>query len=78
VDLDHVKLSAPCGGADPNAVIVIVNTASSVPGDQAVSGAIVQSCGSWDASVYAHGGDLLEITQEIGTERSQPLEYQVQ
>lgn len=78
VDADHVKLSAPCGGASGNAVIVVVNTSSAVPGDQAVSGAVVSSCGSWDASVFAHKGDLLEITQEIGTERSQPLDYQVQ
>ncbi|HEY6462871.1 MAG TPA: hypothetical protein VIY73_22025 [Polyangiaceae bacterium] len=78
VDLDHVKLSAPCGGASPNAVIVIVNENGAVPDDQAVSGAVVTSCGSWDASVFAHTGDELEITQEIGTERSQPLDYPVQ
>jgi hypothetical protein len=76
-DADHVELSVPCGGADPNAIIVIVNESTTVPGDQAVSGAIVSDCGSWDAIAYAHSGDYLDITQEIGTERSQPLTFQV-
>jgi hypothetical protein len=76
-DADHVKLGVPCGGADPAALIVIVNTNGTVPGDEAVTGAIVSSCGSWDAIAYAHSGDYLDITQEIGTERSQPLVFQV-
>lgn len=78
VDTDHVSLSAPCNGAEPGAVIVIVNTNTAVPDDEAVGGAIVGSCGSWDASMYAHAGDVLEITQEVGTTRSQPLELQIQ
>jgi hypothetical protein len=77
VDADHVKLSVPCGGADPDALIVIVNNNPSVPGDEAVTGSIVSSCGSWDATAYAHSGDVLEITQEIGTERSQPLDFPI-
>ncbi|MGH7297969.1 MAG: hypothetical protein ACRELB_23715 [Polyangiaceae bacterium] len=78
VDTDHVTLSGACNSADPNAVIVIVNTNPGVPDDKAVSGAIVGACGSWDASVYAHNGDVLDITEEIGTTRSQPLTFQVQ
>ena len=77
VDADHVKLAVPCGGADPGALIVIENTNTSVPGDEAVSGAVVSACGSWDATAYAHAGDYLEITQEIGTQVSQPLDLQV-
>ncbi len=77
-DADHVKLAVPCGGADPSALIVIVNQNPTVPGDEAVTGAIVSACGSWDATAYAHSGDYLDITQEIGTERSQPLVIQVQ
>jgi hypothetical protein len=77
VDADHVKLSVPCGGANPDALIVIVNNSTTVPGDEAVSGAIVSACGSWDAMPYAHAGDYLEITQEIGTQVSQPLDLQV-
>jgi hypothetical protein len=76
-DADHVKLTVACGGADPQALIVIVNTNPTVPGDLAVSGALVDSCGGWDATVYAHNGDSLDITQQIGTEESQPLLFQV-
>ncbi|HEX3346456.1 MAG TPA: hypothetical protein VHS09_17850 [Polyangiaceae bacterium] len=76
-DADHVTLSVPCGGADPSALIVIVNQNGTVPDDQAVTGSIVSSCGSWDATPFAHSGDYLDITQEIGTQRSQPLVFQV-
>jgi hypothetical protein len=77
-DADHITLTVACGGAEAGALIVIVNTNTTVPGDQAVSGAIVNSCGGWDATPYAHNGDYLDITQEIGTEVSQPLVLQVQ
>lgn len=76
-DADHVKLSAPCGGAEGNAVIVIINTNASVPNDQAVSGSRADACGAWDATVFAHAGDYLNITQEFGTTRSQPAVVQV-
>jgi hypothetical protein len=77
-DADHVKLGVPCGGADPGAIIVVVNTNSSVPPDQAVSGSLVSACGAWDATIYAHTGDFLSITQEIGAQRSPPTLVQVQ
>jgi hypothetical protein len=76
-DTDHVTLSGQCNDAEPNSVIVIVNTNPAVPGDEAVSGAVVSACGSWDASVYAHKGDVVDITDEVGTTRSQPLVLQI-
>jgi hypothetical protein len=77
VDADHITLTVGCGGAETGALIVIVNTNPAVPGDEAVGGAVVSNCGGWDATVFAHAGDFLDITQEIGTERSQPLVLQV-
>lgn len=77
IDADHVKLSAPCGGTEASALIVIVNTNGSVPNDEAVSGSRADGCGAWDAMVYAHAGDYLTITQEFGTTRSQPTTIQV-
>jgi hypothetical protein len=77
LDADHVILTVACGGAETGTLIVIVNTDTAVPGDEAVSGALVSDCGGWDATVFAHNGDVLDITQEIGTERSQPLALQV-
>jgi hypothetical protein len=76
-DANHVRLFATCGGAEPNAVIVIVNTNASVPPDEAVGGSIANGCGAWDALVYAHVGDYLQITQEYGTTRSTPIDVQV-
>jgi hypothetical protein len=77
-DADHVKLAAPCGGAEPSALIVILNTNPSLAGDMAVSGSLANNCGAWDAIVYAHRGDVLSITQEMGTESSSHTHYQVQ
>jgi hypothetical protein len=72
-DADHVRLSATCGGAESGALIVIVNDNLAVPGDRAVSGSIADSCGAWDAIAYAHKGDQLDITQELGNKASTPV-----
>lgn len=77
-DLDHVHLTADCGGVEANAVIVIINENPAIAGDLAVSGALASSCGKWDATVYAHKGDALNITQESGTDRSLPTELVIQ
>src|SRR5271166_1426303 len=71
-DVDHIKLVAGCGGAESNAVIVIVNLNPAVSGDMAVSGALANNCGAWDAVVFAHSGDTIDITQEFGETRSPP------
>jgi len=76
-DADHVKLSAQCGGAEANAIIVIVNSNTSVPGDLSVTGSRADGCGAWDANVYAHAGDYLDVTQEFGTTRSSPVVVEV-
>ncbi len=75
VDAEHVKLSAGCGGAEDGALIIIVNQ-NAAP-DQAVGGALASDCGSWDASVLAHSGDQLSITQESGTLSSLETLYKV-
>ncbi|SRR5579883_293800 len=64
-DADHVRLSGPCGSALQNAIIVVVNENPSVPLDMAVGGALTSSCGGWDAVVYAHHGDVLDVTQQL-------------
>jgi hypothetical protein len=71
-DANHLKLVAPCGGAESGAVIVIINTNPALAGDLAVNGSLVNACGAWDAVVYAHTGDALDITQEFGQTRSPP------
>jgi hypothetical protein len=77
-DADHVKLVAGCDLAADNAIIVIVNENPAVPGDLAVSGSRTTPCGAWDAVVYAHKNDVLDITQEVGDVGSTPVTVQVQ
>jgi hypothetical protein len=71
-DADHVTLTAACNPPEGGAVIVIINTTSGVPMDRAVGGALTNSCGAWDAVVYAHSGDQLSITYEVNGQTSLP------
>jgi hypothetical protein len=57
-------------GAEPNALIVIVNRDEALPRDKRVTGTIADGQGSWDATVIAKLGDVLDISQESGTVRS--------
>jgi hypothetical protein len=75
IDADHVTLTASCGGAQGDAVIVVLN--QNAPPDKAIGGAIASDCGSWDSSVYAHSGDVLSITQDSGGETSPSAVYVV-
>ncbi len=74
-DADHVTLTGMCGGTPRSVPIVIVNKGGSnvpVPLDQAVGGALTDpTCGKWDATVFGHSGDLLEVTYERDGEVSQ-------
>jgi hypothetical protein len=73
----HVRLSSGCGGVEDDAVVIVVNENPTVPGDQAVGGAIATPCGSWDATVTAQSGDVLSITQEVASVGSQATTVQV-
>ncbi len=66
---DTFKL-ASIQGAEPNALIVIVNRNEALPRDKRVTGTIADEVGSWDATVIAKVGDVLDISQEWGTNRS--------
>jgi hypothetical protein len=76
-DADHITLSSLCGGVEGNAVVVVLNDNPKVANDLAVSGARANDCGAWDATVYAHTGDVLEISQLFGTLASPPTQLQV-
>jgi hypothetical protein len=75
-DADHVTLTSSCGGAEDGALIVVINY--SAPPEDQVGGAFATSCGSWQASVWAHKGDTLTITQQYGGQDSQSTTVQVQ
>jgi hypothetical protein len=82
-DADHVQLIADCNSSEASSIIVVVNDAraadggSSVPLDRAVGGALANTCGGWDAVVYAHAGDPLDITYQLGGEISLPTRVYV-
>jgi hypothetical protein len=72
-DADHVKLTATCNYPERNVVIVVINENPNVARDLAVGGALTDpTCGSWDATVYAHSRDWLVITYQLGGQTSQP------
>jgi hypothetical protein len=78
VDSAHVTLSSPCGGVEDGAEVVVTNTNPTVPGGDAVGGAIATDCGAWGPTpIYAHSGDVLSITQQVGNQTSTPVIVQV-
>lgn len=66
---DTFKLTS-MQGAEPNALIVVVNRDETLARDKRVTGTIADGNGSWDATVIAKTGDVLDISQESGTARS--------
>ena len=66
---DTFKLSS-IDGAEPNALIVVVNRNEDLPRNKRVSGTIADARGSWDVIVTAKVGDVLDISQEAGSTRS--------
>jgi hypothetical protein len=64
-------------GAEPNAILVIINTNPAVTGDKNVGGATADADGSWFTEVYASNGDTLQISQEFGTTKSSPVTFVV-
>ena len=78
VDADHITLTAGCGGAEAGALILIINQTLEISARKmAVGGSIADGCGAWDASVFAHTGDILAISQESGTVASVATTYRV-
>ncbi len=78
VDADHIMLSAGCGGAQGGADIIIINqTLQTTKLEDIGVVSLASECGSWDASVIAHSGDVLAITQEAGELESTATVYTV-
>ena len=65
-------ISSICGGAEAGALIVIENENPSLTGDEVGAVTRTDSCGRWEAEVYAHNGDVLELWQEYGATSSPP------
>lgn len=76
-DAAHVNLTSPCGGAEGGALIVVVNMNPTVPNNETVGGGTATACGSWNATVFAHVGDVLNITQQVENTVSAPVLVQI-
>lgn len=73
---DTVHL-ASVQGAEPNALIIVINRDTVLPKNKRVSGTIADEVGSWDLDVAAKPGDVLDISQESGATRSPTISITV-
>lgn len=64
-------------GAQPNALIIVINRNPTLPRTARVSGTIADERGSWDLDVTARAGDYLDVSQESDTVRSPPITVMV-
>ncbi len=64
-----VKL-ASVQGAEPNAVILVINRNTALPRDKRVAGTIADQVGSWELEITAATNDVLDIEQDNGNARS--------
>ncbi len=75
-DPDTYRLTSE-SGAQPQALIVVVNQNTSYPASKRVTGTFADDKGSWELIVFAKPNDRLEISQETGTTRSPTTTVQV-
>lgn len=69
VEPDTFRLASD-RGALPNALVIVVNRDEMLPRDQRVTGTIADAEGSWELAITGSAGDLVDISQEVGTTRS--------
>ena len=59
--------------AESGAEVIVRNMNPAVPTNRQIGGAVVSPDGTWDAEVYASNGDVLTLTQQVGSMVSSPL-----
>lgn len=57
-------------GAQPNALIVVVNRDESLPRQDRVNGTFADDQGTWELDVKGKVGDFIDISQESNSARS--------
>ncbi len=57
-------------GAIPNALVVVVNRSTALSPEDRVNGTIADAEGSWELTLKASPGDVVDLSQEDGTTRS--------
>ena len=64
-------------GVEPNAVVVIYNNNTGLSLSDRVGATQADGEGSWEETIKAVPGDLIDITQEFGTTRSAPVTFRI-
>lgn len=62
---------------EPNAIVETYNPNPSLPLDERVGGAQADGQGTWDATIFASSGDVVEITEQTGAAVSPPTTVQI-
>ena len=64
-------------GVEPNAIIVTYNRNPNVALGDRVYGAQADENGTWEQTITASPGDVVDLTQEFGSTRSPPTSIQI-
>lgn len=57
-------------GVEANAIVVLYNRNPTVPLNKRVFGSQADSEGTWEQTIFASPGDVIDVTQEFGSTRS--------
>lgn len=61
-------------GSIGHALIIAVNRDATLKPEERVSGTIADADGSWEMDVFGNPGNVLDLSQESGTERSPTID----
>ena len=64
-------------GVEANAIIVIYNHNGTIPLNLRADAVQADGEGSWEETIVAYPGDVVDITQEFGTTRSAPTTFRI-
>lgn len=64
-------------GALPNALIISVNRDTNLTAQQRVTGTLADANGTWTMDIFAKPGDVLDLTQESGSNSSPDTEIDI-
>lgn len=70
---DYVHLDGRPGGAEANATIVVTN--NTAPKDKLGVVVMSDANGAWQADVWGHKGETLQVTQSIGGHESPSINF---
>jgi hypothetical protein len=64
-------------GVEANAIVVIYNHNTTIPRNLRVEAAQADAEGTWEETVVAYPGDIVDVTQEFGTTHSAPTTFRI-